>query len=242
MGLLITVTDSLLFNMLPWFGRISGTASSTFGAGGNFLPDRVKRDSSPDVRSLRGKIDGRHPNIRLKGKGEDARVQFRIRERDSLTGNDRSELAVGRLFDGDDTQTIGVSFRVTQKDPLTGFGYFLQIWQPVESPRAGIRLNTSNNSQYDLVSRSGGGVTQRFRPDGKWNHVVMTLNDDSGITWRKRDGSIIARSPGGFLDPSGLEQTWRPKFGYYGQGDKDTNIEFKQFVIGDLASVLEAMG
>ena len=232
------------FNMLPAFGRISGSASSTIGAGGNFLPSRARRDSDPGLRSLRGKIDGDHPNIRIRGEGNKkrARVQFRIRAKDSITGNDRSELAAGPLFDGDETRAIGVSFRVVQLDPLTGFGYFLQIWQPVEEPRAGIRLNTRDNNRYDLVSRSGGGMTRRFRKDGKWNHVVMELNNDEGITWRRRSGAVLARSPAGFLNPNGREESWRPKFGYYGTGGRDANIEFKQFTVGTLAEVLEAMG
>jgi hypothetical protein len=239
---------ALAFSKDPRTGRISAPKSGPvgFGEGNNFLT--VKRQRSSLIGSLRGKIDGNHPQIITKvPKNPDrpAFTRFRIRaNRDNITGNERSELAVGPLFSGDQTVHIGFSFRLPRFDGITGrTAYLLQIWQPVEQPRAGVRINTSDPDSYDLVSRTGGGITRPFADGGRgWNDVVMSINNRTGITWRTRNGRVLAQSPGGFLDPGGVSQSWRPKFGAYGFGGSNANIDVRGFTIGsDLKAVTEAL-
>lgn len=243
------------FSMDPALGIITpgrkdgvSTGSIGFGEGNNFIYQKKedrKRLTSDLVNSLRGKIDGDHPEIIIKRpKRKPAFVRFRIRKRkDTPVGNERSELAVGPQFSGNETVHIGFSFRVPRLEGPINTKYILQIWQPVESPRAGVRINTSDSSSYDLVSRSGGGITRSLRKDGKgWNHVIMTINNNEGIIWRNKKGKILARSPGGFLSPSGNSLTWRPKFGAYGYGGNNATIDVRGFSIGsDLDAVIAAL-
>ena len=244
--------------MDPLIGRITrgrtgnrSTGSIGFGAGNNFVYDRrrAKRElTSPLINSLRGKIDGNHPEIIIRkprNKRKPAFVRFRIRKnRDNITGNERSELAVGRQFSGDETVHVGFSFRVHELDGITGnTKYIFQGWQPVEQPRFGIRINSRDNSKYDLVSRSGGGTTMGLRKGKeKWNSIIMSINNEDGITWRNTRGRILAESPGGFLSPGGRAQTWRPKFGAYGFGGNDANIDVRGFSVGsDLDAVMAGL-
>ena len=53
---LAATVGKLLFNMYPRYGRISGTATPTFGAGGTYIPER-NQDKSDVVTSLRGKAE-----------------------------------------------------------------------------------------------------------------------------------------------------------------------------------------
>ena len=238
----------LFFSMDPRRGRISSPRPGPvgFGDGNNFLPGR--RQGPFSIGSLRGKIDGDHPPIItrvFKNRKKPAFTRFRIRaNKDNLTGNERSELAVGPQFDGDETVHIGFSFRVSKLDGITGnTKYIFQGWQPVEEPRFGIRINSRDNSKYDLVSRSGGGTTLGLRKGKeKWNSIIMSINNEDGITWRNTRGRILAESPGGFLSPGGRAQTWRPKFGAYGFGGNNANIDVRGFSIGrDLETVAEAL-
>lgn len=237
----------LLFRMDPEWGVIVDpiTGDHLFGEGNNFVYQR-RRDrrllASPEIRSLRGKIDGDHPSIRLRDFADPDKTDFvRFRIRGDRRGNERSELAHGRRLDAEETHHFAMRFRVSGEiDKITegGFAYVLQGWEPVERPRFGIRL--LDEDTWDVTSRSGGGRRFALAEDGRWNLIAGSFNDEDGIAWRSKSGRVIARSPGGFMaDP---EDGIRLKFGFYGRGGGNLNVDVADFAVGaDLDEVLEAL-
>ena len=248
----------LLFWLRPDKGRIKGRAVRDFGAGGNFdYRRRSDRNqfTSPSIRSLRGKSsDDNEGSISIVGEGEKGRNQARVRfdipggttdTRSRL--NVRSELATGRVFDADESVTIGLRFRVKNPDDLTGFAYLLQGWQPVQAPRFGLRVSTRSGGSWDVAARgSSFRHTQKFNEGQRWNTVIMDVRSSKRIDWYNGTGRKLGTSKGNFLKRPGARavqaQVWRPKFGYYGDGSRKPNfVEMKDVVLGSKQSVFQAL-
>ena len=247
----------LLFWLRPDKGRIKGRAVRDFGAGGNF-EYRRKSDreqfTSPSISSLRGKAsDDNEGSISIIGEGERGRNQARVRfdipggRTKASRLNVRSELATGRVFQADESVTIGLRFRVNKPDELTGFAYLLQGWQPVQTPRFGLRVSTRRGGSWDVAARgSSFRYTQEFNKGNRWNTVVMDVRNSRRIDWYNGTGRLLGSSRGNFLKKPGeravLAQAWRPKFGYYGDGSRNKNfVEMKDVVLGTKQSVFNAL-
>ena len=225
--------DYLYFNMVPKKGRISGDPTNILGQGGNFIP-RKEKHKSYLMGSLRGKATS-GSDILIGGRLNDF-VRFRARP---TVGNIRSELATGPSFDFGDEKFINFKFRVNSNDDITGTAYLLQFWQPVISPIAGIRIQ---NDKIQAVTRSAGGAYSQPLREGKWNTLKMAFKagSDGHFKVYNRKGRLLGEVDGtidgGSLAGRSLRDVWRPKFGFYGSGSNNLNVDVKRFTITDIAA------
>ena len=225
----------LLFRMRPRRGRISGDPTNVFGQGGNFIPRR-RKDSSPAVRSLRGKTTPGSDIDLVTGGRKNKKSFVRFEARPVRSGNVRSELAVGPLTDFDQPTEITTRFRADALDPITGTAYLLQIWQPVISPIAGLRVQ---GGRLEATTRSGGTAwSTRFR-EGKWYNfrIEFQAGDDGffriyGGKSGRLLGEVEGRIDGGSQAGRARQDSWRPKLGFYGSSGNSLNVDYSDFSFG----------
>jgi len=222
----------LLFDMDPQYGRINGTATGTFGEGGNYIPEN-ERHKSDQIASLRGKIDNGGVSPRIEGTGEDARVVFEAGG--NTSGNDRSELAAGPQFPFGEVYEIRYKFRYDGPVHETGHFYLLQIWQAVYSPLAGIRMVPGTGDTVEFVGRGVGAAASATLTPGQWVDWTARLKvgPDGFIKVYDAKGNKLGEVSGdfGYTGP-GDPQQWRPKFGIYKTANSGNfKVEVSRFVL-----------